>query len=59
MSFKFGLKQYVVIVRSKEQGTIVGRAEYVTAKPMYLLQYKDASGSAREAWFSQTELSAA
>lgn len=53
---KYQLNQPVKIRASEEQGEIIGRAEYSTAEPGYLVRYKAADGRAVEAWWTQSAL---
>lgn len=56
MSFKFDLQQVVSIATSKEQGVIIGRAEYVAAENSYLMRYAAADGRAAEQWWAESAL---
>lgn len=58
-TFKFDLKQVVKITESGEQGTVIGRAEYVTSEDNYYIRYKAADGRATEAWWPESALAAA
>jgi len=53
---KIELKQNVTIVESGEQGTVIGRAEYTTSDPCYLVRYKCADGRAVESWWTESAL---
>lgn len=53
---KFELKQTVTIAASGERGEVIGRAEYVTSEPQYLLRYKCADGRAVESWWAESAL---
>lgn len=55
-SFSFPLNAEVVITASGEKGIVIGRAEYTTSQPSYLLRYRSADGRAVEAWWSQDAL---
>lgn len=57
MSFKFGLNEKVAIVCSREQGVVVGRAEYVHSDKSYLVRYMAADGRAVEQWWCESALS--
>lgn len=57
--FKFQLKQVVKLVDSDETGTIIGRAEYVSAEPSYHVRYKAADGRQTECWWGESALVAA
>lgn len=39
-----------------EEGTVVGRSEYIDAPPSYLVSYRDGSGNDREEWFVERRL---
>jgi len=54
---RFQLKDLVVITVSGESGEVIGRAEYVSCLPAYLVRYKSADGRAVEAWWTETALS--
>lgn len=56
MSFKFALKQKVVITASGEAGEVTGRAEYATSENSYLLRYRAGDGRAVEQWWSESAL---
>jgi hypothetical protein len=56
-SFKFELKDRVRIVESGEEGTVLGRADYVSAETNYYIRYKAADGRAVEAWWGESALS--
>lgn len=55
-TFKFALEQEVAIEVSREEGIIVGRAQYATAENSYYLRYEAADGRATEAWWSESAL---
>ena len=55
--YKFILSQ-VVRLESGEQGTIIGRAEYVFMENQYNLRYVAADGRAVEAWWGESALTA-
>jgi len=50
------LNTAVTITASGEQGTIIGRAEYVNAEPSYLVRYKCADGRAVENWWTESAI---
>lgn len=54
--FKFELKQQVTIAASGEQGTVIGRAEYVHCENSYYIRYKAADGRATESWWTESAL---
>lgn len=53
---KYELNAPVAIAASGENGTIIGRAEYVHAEPCYLVRYKTADGRAVESWWTESAL---
>lgn len=53
---KIELEQSVTITESGEQGTVIGRAEYTTSDPCYLVRYKCADGRAVESWWVESAL---
>lgn len=54
--FKFNLRQNVRIGNSGENGEIVGRAEYATSEPGYLVRYTAGDGCAKECWWTESAL---
>ena len=56
---KYQLNQKVSVVCSGETGIVIGRAEYATAEPGYLIRYKCGDGRAIESWWTETALAAA
>ena len=54
--FKFRKNQRVRIVESGEEGTVIGRAEYIHCTDSYLVRYKAADGRAVEQWWSVESL---
>ena len=56
-TFKFALGQRVVINVSGEEGEVIGRAEYQEGDNSYFVRFKDATGHAREAWWTERALS--
>lgn len=56
MILKFDLNDTVSITVSGETGTVIGRAEYVTMQPGYLVRYRSADGRAVEAWWNEDAL---
>lgn len=54
--FRFDMKEALQIEASGERGTVVGRAEYVTAENQYYLRYKSADGRAVEGWWGESAL---
>jgi hypothetical protein len=59
MPFKFPLSAEVRIATSDEAGEIIGRAEYTTSEPSYLLRYKSTDGRAVESWWGESALASA
>ena len=56
-NFKFVLGQRVVIKVSGEEGEVIGRADYQESDNAYFVRFKDATGHAREAWWTELALS--
>lgn len=56
MSFKFVLGERLVIDVSGEEGTVIGRAEYMGAENNYLLRYRAVTGAV-ETWWAESALS--
>lgn len=54
--FTFKLGQTARITVSGEQGQIVGRAEYSTSEPSYLIRYPSVEGVAVERWWTQSAI---
>jgi hypothetical protein len=52
----FALNDQVAITSSGETGTVIGRAEYSTSEPAYLIRYKAADGRAVEAWWQESAI---
>ncbi|NMW25330.1 hypothetical protein HFP05_13485 [Rhodanobacter denitrificans] len=57
-TFEFELNQQVSLRSSGEQGSVIGRAEYIECTPTYLIRYKAADGRAAESWWSGSALQA-
>jgi len=57
--FKFDLKATATITVSGEKGTIVARSENIRVENQYLVEYRAADGRAVEAWFFESQLTAA
>ena len=55
-AFRFSIGERVSIVASGETGKVVGRAEFATAEPSYLIRYARADGVATEAWWPESAL---
>lgn len=58
-NFKFNLAQEVTISVSGEQGAIRARSDGVERANQYLITYKNALGTAVEAWWSEDLLESA
>lgn len=56
--FKFELEQKVSIKVSGEQGTVIGRCEYVNSYPQIYVHFKDGNGCAKSEWFYENQLEA-
>lgn len=56
VDMKFELNQGVSIDLTKTPATVIGRSDYTTADPSYLLLFKDAQGNAVEQWWSECHL---
>ena len=57
--FKFSLLAAVRIVASGEEGQVIGRAEYGTVEPEYLVRYRRRpGGNTVEGWLSESALRA-
>jgi hypothetical protein len=46
----------VMIETSNTPAQVIGRAEYLTSEPSYLLRYTDGTGSPVENWWTQSAL---
>lgn len=55
-SFKHELGHTVTIAASGESGEVIGRAEYKTSEPSYLVRYKAMDGRATEQWWPESAL---
>jgi hypothetical protein len=53
---KYELGQLVKAVVGEEQGTIIGRAEYLTSEPNYYVRYLAADGRMVEAWWAESAI---
>ena len=55
--FKYALNAQVFIIASGEQGAIIGRAEYGTVEPEYLVRYRRRPGGySVESWLTESAL---
>lgn len=52
----FGLGDCVKMLRSTEDGQVIGRAEFLHAEPSYLVRYEDATGRQTEQWWGESAL---
>jgi len=57
--FIFQLGAEVTLQTSGETGFVIGRAEYLTTNPSYLIRYKAADGRQVETWWSEDAILAA
>lgn len=56
MKFELGS---TLIISDIESGLVIGRSEYTTAEPQYLIRYKAADGRMVEVWWTESALTAA
>lgn len=54
--FEFELSQLVALIRSGEEGEVIGRAEYINGEPAYLLRYRAADGRQVEQWWAESAI---
>lgn len=54
--FDYQLGNAVTINVSGEKGKVIGQAKYLNAQDQLLIQYKDATGRAVEAWWYATDV---
>lgn len=54
--FKFEMGATVDFAHSAEVGRVIGRAEYETAEPSYLVRYRAGDGRQVENWWSESAL---
>lgn len=55
-AFLYELGQTVKFKESREAGTIIGRAEYLTSEPAYFVRYCAGDGRQTEAWWGESSL---
>lgn len=55
-AFRFELEAEVMLNRSMERGSVIGRAEYVNACDSYLVRYVTSDGRQVESWISEDAL---
>lgn len=55
----FNLRDRVKLIESGEQGQVIGRAEYTTTEPHYLVRYRAGDGRQVETWWSESALAPA
>jgi len=53
---KFALGQLVRLVRSNEEGEVIGRAEYTTSEPCYYVRYRAGDDRQTECWWGESAL---
>ena len=52
--FKFELGRTVRLMKTDEEGDVIGRAEYSNgAPPSYLIRYRSADGNQVEVWWTE------
>ncbi|MDD2367031.1 MAG: hypothetical protein PHN84_12785 [Desulfuromonadaceae bacterium] len=56
-TFKWQMGTCVEIKASKEQGNVIGRAEYQNSEDQYLVRYCGGDGRAVEMWWAESALS--
>jgi hypothetical protein len=54
--FLYELKAEVKMVESNEQGSVIGRAEYLDHVNGYQVRYRAGDGRQVEAWFDETAI---
>lgn len=57
--FKFKLNKEVKLTKSKEAGTVIGRAEHTTCENQYRVCYQAADGRQTECWWGESQIQAA
>ncbi|WP_026790371.1 hypothetical protein [Pleomorphomonas oryzae] len=55
-AFRFELGAEVMLNRSMERGSVIGRSEYVNACDSYLVRYVTSDGRQVENWISEDAL---
>lgn len=55
---QYKLKQLATLI-SGESGEIIGRAEYTTGQPSYMLRYVAKDGRLTEAWWTEDAIMSA
>ena len=58
-SFAFNVGDRVMIANGKENGEIIGRAEYARGENQYFVRYVAGDGRAVQQWWDESALSAA
>ena len=58
-TFQFELDDKVKLELSYETGMVIGRAEFTTKDPQYLVRYKAADGRLVETWWDEDAILAA
>lgn len=56
--YKHSLGDKVALIASSEPGEVVGRAEYQSTEPQYLVRYVAATGEQRREWIPEEDLRA-
>ncbi len=54
--FKFEMGDAVVLTLSKEQGDVIGRAEYLDEKNCYYVRYVAADGRQVQCWLDESAI---
>lgn len=57
-AFTHNLGDTAIHATSGESGQVIGRAEYLTSEPNYLVRHKTNTGNAAESWWAQSALAA-
>lgn len=53
---KFELSRTVRLIETAETGTVIARAEYLTAENSYLVRYRAADGRQVENWWGESAI---
>jgi len=56
---KYELNAKVIIEISNSTGVVIGRAEYLSGEPSYLIRHMSKTGNALEEWWTEGALIAA
>jgi len=57
--FQHEVGDKVVLIDSNENGTVIGRAEYLDDTPSYYVRYVDATGHQKQGWFNARDIKVA